>query len=79
MYLTFQFTKVIQCTTDFSNLAGYVSRLGQLVEALEEMNVEIENIAIDFPHEEIHSSDNSIRLENISFHTPTGDLVISGK
>jgi ATP-binding cassette subfamily D (ALD) protein 4 len=79
MYLTFQFSKIIDCTTDFSDLAGYASRLGQLLEALEDMNIEIENIAIDFPHEEPQSTDNSIRLENISFHTPTGDLVISGK
>ncbi|KAF9362318.1 ATP-binding cassette sub- D member 4 [Mortierella sp. NVP85] len=77
MYLTFQFSKIIDCTTDFSDLAGYASRLGQLLEALEDMNIEIENIAIDFPHEEPQSTDNSIRLENISFHTPTGDLVIS--
>ncbi|KAF9945181.1 ATP-binding cassette sub- D member 4, partial [Modicella reniformis] len=72
-----KFSKIIECTTDFSDLAGYTSRLGQLMEALEEMNIEIENIAIDFPHEEVLSTDNSIRLENISFHTPTGDLIIS--
>ncbi|KAG0009780.1 hypothetical protein BGZ80_002054, partial [Entomortierella chlamydospora] len=77
MYLTFQFTKIIQCTSDFSDLAGYTSRLGQLMEALNEINIEMENIAIDFPHEEALSRDTSIRFENVSFTTPTGDLVIT--
>ncbi|KAF9208939.1 ATP-binding cassette sub- D member 4 [Haplosporangium sp. Z 27] len=77
MYLTYQFSKIIQCATDFSDLAGYTSRMGQLMEALDEINVEIENIAIDFPHEEAFSHDSSIHFENVSITTPTGDLVIS--
>ncbi|KAF9908471.1 ATP-binding cassette sub- D member 4, partial [Lobosporangium transversale] len=77
MYLTFQFSKVIQCSTDFSDLAGYTSRLGQLMEALDGLNMELENIAIDFPHEEVMSHDTSIRFENVSFNTPSGDLIIS--
>ncbi|KAG0295628.1 ATP-binding cassette sub- D member 4 [Dissophora globulifera] len=77
MYLTYQFSKIIQCGTDFSDLAGYTSRLGQLMEALDQLNTEMENIAIDFPHEEAMSSDTSIRFENVSFNTPAGDLVLS--
>ncbi|KAF9434465.1 ATP-binding cassette sub- D member 4, partial [Entomortierella beljakovae] len=77
MYLTFQFSKVIKCTSDFSDLAGYTSRLGQFIEALDELNIELENIAIDFPHEEALSHDTSIRLENVSFNTPVGDLVVT--
>ncbi|KAF9344186.1 hypothetical protein BGX26_004674 [Mortierella sp. AD094] len=77
MYLTYLFSKVIQCSSDFSDLAGYTSRLGQLMEALNEINVEMENIAIDFPHEEALSRDTSIRFEDVSFTTPTGDLVIT--
>ncbi|KAI1318823.1 ATP-binding cassette sub- D member 4 [Mortierella claussenii] len=78
MYLTYQFSKIIQCGTDFSDLAGYTSRLGQLMEALDALNTEMENIAIDFPHEEAMSQETSIRFENVSFNTPNGDLVISG-
>lgn len=78
MYLTFQFSKVIQCTSDFSDLAGYTSRLGQLIETLDEINTEMENIAIDFPHEESFSNDTSVHLDNVSIHTPNGDLVVSG-
>ncbi|KAG0257865.1 hypothetical protein BG011_003718 [Mortierella polycephala] len=77
MYLTYQFSKIIQCGTDFSDVAGYTSRLGQLMEALDEMNAELENIAIDFPHEESMTMDASIRFENVSFDTPAGDLIIS--
>ncbi|KAI8606106.1 ATP-binding cassette sub-family D member 4 [Dissophora ornata] len=77
MYLTYQFSKIIQSGTDFSDLAGYTSRLGQLMEALDDLNTEMENIAIDFPHEETLSSDTSIRLENVTFNTPAGDLVLS--
>lgn len=79
MYLTYQFSKIIQCGTDFSDVAGYTSRLGQLMEALDEMNAELENIAIDFPHEESMATDASIRFENVSFDTPAGDLVISSE
>ncbi|KAF8936882.1 ATP-binding cassette sub- D member 4 [Dissophora ornata] len=75
MYLTYQFSKIIQSGTDFSDLAGYTSRLGQLMEALDDLNTEMENIAIDFPHEETLSSDTSIRLENVTFNTPAGDLI----
>ncbi|KAF9938801.1 ATP-binding cassette sub- D member 4 [Mortierella alpina] len=77
MYLTFQFSKVIQCGTDFSDVAGYTSRLGQLLEVLDHLNTEMENIAIDFPHEEAMSTDTSIRFENVSFDTPSGDVVIT--
>ena len=78
MYLTFQFSKVIQCGTDFSDVAGYTSRLGQLLEVLDQLNTEMENIAVDFPHEEARS-DTSIRFEKVSFETPSGDVVITGK
>ncbi|KAI7817319.1 ABC transporter transmembrane region 2-domain-containing protein [Gamsiella multidivaricata] len=77
MYLTYLFSKIIQCSTDFSDLAGYTSRLGQLMEALDELNTEIETIAIEFPHEEALSMDTSIRFRNVAFNTPTGDLVMS--
>ncbi|KAG0208103.1 hypothetical protein BGX28_000859 [Mortierella sp. GBA30] len=75
MYLTFQFSKVIQCGTDFSDVAGYTSRLGQLLEALDELDTEMENIDVDFPHEEANS-DSSIQFKNVSFDTPSGDPVI---
>ncbi|KAG0044219.1 ATP-binding cassette sub- D member 4, partial [Gryganskiella cystojenkinii] len=76
MYLTYQFSKIIQCGIDFSDVAGYTSRLGQLMEALDTLNSEMENIAIDFPHEESVSSDSAIRFEKVSFDTPSGDLIV---
>ncbi|KAF9921187.1 ATP-binding cassette sub- D member 4 [Linnemannia zychae] len=78
MYLTYQFSQIIKCGTQFSDLAGYTSRLGQLMEALDMLNTEMENIAIDFPHEESMSMDSSIRFENVTFSTPTGELIVSG-
>ncbi|KAF9105384.1 hypothetical protein BGX29_000083 [Mortierella sp. GBA35] len=78
MYLTYQFSKIIKCGTEFSDLAGYTSRLGQLMEALDALSTEMENIAIDYPHEESLSMDSSIRFENVTFETPAGDLVVSG-
>ncbi|KAF9428685.1 hypothetical protein BGZ94_001476 [Podila epigama] len=77
MYLTYQFSKIIKCGTQVSDIAGYGSRLGQLMEALSELNTEMENIAIDFPHEESVSSDSSIRFENVSLTTPTGDVIVN--
>jgi ATP-binding cassette subfamily D (ALD) protein 4 len=79
MYLTFQFSQIIKCGTGLSDLAGYTSRLGQLMEALDALNTEMENVAIDYPHEESLMSDSSIRFENVTFSTPGGDLIVSGK
>ncbi|KAF9582577.1 hypothetical protein BGW38_000043 [Lunasporangiospora selenospora] len=76
MYLTYQFSQVIKCAQDFSDLAGYTSRLGQLMEALEELNTEMENVAIDFPHETNAQSDTSIRFEKVTLSTPTGEPVV---
>ncbi|KAF9141048.1 ATP-binding cassette sub- D member 4 [Mortierella sp. GBA39] len=78
MYLTYQFSQVIKCGTEFSDLAGYTSRLGQLMEALDMLSTEMENIAIDYPHEESLSMDSSIRLENVTFSTPAGEVIVSG-
>lgn len=79
MYLTYQFSQVIKCGTGLSDLAGYTSRLGQLMEALDMLSTEMENIAIDYPHEESLSMDSSIRFENVTFSTPAGELIVSGK
>lgn len=79
MYLTYQFSQIIKCGAEFSDLAGYTSRLGQLMEALDMLSTEMENIAIDYPHEESLSMDSSIRLENVTFSTPAGELIVSGK
>ncbi|KAG0277296.1 ATP-binding cassette sub- D member 4 [Linnemannia exigua] len=78
MYLTFQFSQIIKCGAEFSDLAGYTSRLGQLMEALDMLSTEMENIAIDYPHEESLSMDSSIRFENVTFSTPGGELIVSG-
>ncbi|KAH7057468.1 ATP-binding cassette sub-family D member 4 [Linnemannia elongata] len=78
MYLTYQFSQIIKCGAEFSDLAGYTSRLGQLMEALDMLSTEMENIAIDYPHEESLSMDSSIRLENVTFSTPAGELIVSG-
>ncbi|KAF9901448.1 ATP-binding cassette sub- D member 4 [Linnemannia zychae] len=71
-------SKIIKCGTEFSDLAGYTSRLGQLMEALDTLSTEMENIAIDYPHEESLSMDSSIRFENVSFSTPAGELIVTG-
>jgi hypothetical protein len=79
MYLTYQFSQIISCGTVVSDLAGYTSRLGQLMEALDMLSTEMENIAIDYPHEEALSMDSSIQFDNVTFSTPTGELIVTGK
>ncbi|KAF9130064.1 hypothetical protein BGW39_003514 [Mortierella sp. 14UC] len=71
-------SKIIKCGTEFSDLAGYTSRLGQLMEALDTLSTEMENVAIDYPHEESLSMDSSIRFKNVTFSTPAGELIVSG-
>ncbi|KAG0373081.1 ATP-binding cassette sub- D member 4 [Mortierella sp. AD032] len=78
MYLTFLFSQIIKCGAEFSDLAGYTSRMGQLMEALDMLSTEMENIAIDYPHEESLSMDSSIRFENVTFSKPGGERILSG-
>ncbi|KAF9166275.1 hypothetical protein DFQ26_008280 [Actinomortierella ambigua] len=76
MYLIYRMTTIVKLASSFADVAGYTARLGQLMEALDELNTEMDNIAIDFPYEETLSNEGTIRFESISFDTPSGDAVV---
>jgi ATP-binding cassette subfamily D (ALD) protein 4 len=50
MYLIFLFTQIIEQSSKLSDLAGYTARVGELLEALDQVDDEIENSEIDRPH-----------------------------
>ncbi|KAF9975222.1 hypothetical protein BGZ73_001204 [Actinomortierella ambigua] len=76
MYLIYRMTTIVKLSSTFADVAGYTARLGQLMEALDELNTEMENIAIDYPYEETLSNEGTIRFESISFDTPSGDAIV---
>ncbi|CAG8565186.1 12629_t:CDS:10 [Acaulospora morrowiae] len=72
MYLINKFTNIIDQSAKISDLAGYTSRIGQLLEALDDINMELENVDIDHPFEEQQNSELSILFDHVSFTTPSG-------
>ncbi|CAG8583166.1 11700_t:CDS:2, partial [Diversispora eburnea] len=62
------------------DLAGYTSRIGQLLEALEEINMELENVDIDNPFNDPPrppSSELSIIFDQVTIMTPSGNKLLS--
>ncbi|RHZ76136.1 hypothetical protein Glove_203g47 [Diversispora epigaea] len=80
MYLINQFSKIVEQSTRISDLAGYTSRIGQLLEALEEINMELENVDIDNPFNEPPrppNSELSINFDQVTIMTPSGNRLLS--
>ncbi|KAI8367703.1 ATP-binding cassette sub-family D member 4-like protein [Radiomyces spectabilis] len=76
MYLIYLFTSIIEQSSKLSDLAGYTARIAELLEAIEDVDNEIENIEIDYPYREDDQSNNAIEFENVSIWTPQGKNVI---
>ncbi|CAG8449847.1 8679_t:CDS:10 [Ambispora leptoticha] len=71
MYLIYRFTVIVQQSSKLSDLAGYTARIGQLMEAISDINNELDNVNIDFPAEL------AIEFENVTISSPTGTVLIS--
>ena len=44
MYLVYLFTIIVQRASDVSDLAGYTARIGQLLEAIDDIENRLENV-----------------------------------
>ncbi|KAI9005801.1 ATP-binding cassette sub-family D member 4 [Phycomyces nitens] len=77
MYLIYQFTVIIEQSGKLSDLAGYTARVAELLEAMDNVDNEIENIEIDYPYREDDQSE-SIEFENVDLLSPRSKCVVLG-
>ncbi|KAL0073150.1 P-loop containing nucleoside triphosphate hydrolase protein [Phycomyces blakesleeanus] len=77
MYLIYQFTVIIEQSGKLSDLAGYTARVVELLEAMDNVDNEIENIEIDYPYREDDQSE-TIEFENVSLLSPRSKVVVLG-
>lgn len=75
MYLIYLFTTIIEESSKLSDLAGYTARIGELLEALDEVADEIENVEIDHPDRQDDQSD-IIEFENVTLYSPRSKLIV---
>lgn len=75
MYLIYLFSTIIEQSSKLSDLAGFTARVGELLEALDQVAVEIENIEIDHPHRKDEQSD-IIKFENVSLYSPRSKIIV---
>ncbi|KAK9768087.1 hypothetical protein K7432_001534 [Basidiobolus ranarum] len=79
MYLTYKFSVVVQQAKRFTDVAGYIARIGQMLEAVNDINSEIENQNIEYPYSDTSEyAADSITLKGVSCVTPTGKHLYSG-
>ncbi|KAI9248694.1 ATP-binding cassette sub-family D member 4-like protein [Helicostylum pulchrum] len=76
MYLIYLFSTIIEESSKLSNLAGYTARIGELLEALDQVDDEIENIEIDHPHNRDDNQTDMIELEDITLYSPRSKLIV---
>ncbi|KAG0174825.1 ATP-binding cassette sub- D member 4 [Apophysomyces sp. BC1015] len=76
MYLIYQFTTIIEQSTQFSDLAGYTARVAELLEAMDEVDNEIENIEIDYPCHREDDQSETIEFETVSLISPRGKPIV---
>ena len=74
MYLIFIFSTIIEESSKLSDLAGYTARIGELLEALDQVDDEIENVEIDHPDRQNESD--IIEFENVTLFTPQSKLIV---
>ncbi|CAG8454639.1 2783_t:CDS:2, partial [Scutellospora calospora] len=77
MYLIYRCTKIVDQAVEISDLAGYTARIGQLLEAVQEVDNELENINIDSPFGGQLSGEIIITFDQISISTPSGQQLLS--
>jgi ATP-binding cassette subfamily D (ALD) protein 4 len=75
MYLIYLFSTIIEESSKLSDLAGYTARIGELLEALDQVSDEIENIEIDHPHRQDDQSE-TIEFENVTLFSPRSKLIV---
>ncbi|KAF0443363.1 ABC transporter transmembrane region 2-domain-containing protein [Gigaspora margarita] len=77
MYLIYKFTEIVDQSVQISDLAGYTARIGQLLEAIEDVDNELENVDIDSPFSGQLSGELIITFDQISITTPSGHQLLS--
>ncbi|CAG8698099.1 18031_t:CDS:2, partial [Gigaspora rosea] len=77
MYLIYKFTEIVDQSVQVSDLAGYTARIGQLLEAIEDVDNELENVEIDSPFSGQLSGELIITFDQISITTPSGHQLLS--
>lgn len=75
MYLIYLFSTIIEESSKLSELAGYTARIGELLEALDQVADEIENIEIDHPDRQDEQSD-IIEFDNVTLFSPRSKLIV---
>ncbi|OZJ03282.1 hypothetical protein BZG36_03745 [Bifiguratus adelaidae] len=75
MYLSYKFNVVIDQATKLSEMSGYVSRIGQMLDSLEQVNIALDNIDIDEAMNVIGSRD-SVTFDNATIETPEGKTIV---
>ncbi|KAL7319957.1 hypothetical protein PS15m_003032 [Mucor circinelloides] len=75
MYLIYLFSTIIEQSTKLSDLAGFTARVGELLEALDQVALEIEKMETEHPVRKEEQSD-VIEFENVSLFSPRSKLIV---
>ncbi|RCI00985.1 ATP-binding cassette sub- D member 4 [Rhizopus azygosporus] len=75
MYLIFLFSTILQQSTKLSDLAGYTARIGELLEALDQVVENLENVEIDHPHHFDNGCDH-IEFDHVTLYSPSRKLIV---
>lgn len=77
MYLIYLFSTIIEESSKLSDLAGYTARIGELLEALDQVADEIENIEIDHPHSrQVDDQSDTIEFKDVTLFSPRQKLIV---
>ncbi|CAI2169389.1 2837_t:CDS:2 [Funneliformis geosporum] len=77
LYLIYRFTEIVKQSTNISDLAGYTARIGQLLEAIEDISNNTDDVDPDYPFEYRPGAELSIEFSQVSFASPTGTPLLS--
>ncbi|CEG76689.1 hypothetical protein RMATCC62417_11549 [Rhizopus microsporus] len=75
MYLIFLFSTILQQSTKLSDLAGYTARIGELLEAMDQVVENLENVEIDHPHHFDNGCDH-IEFDHVTLYSPSRKLIV---
>ncbi|KAI8646414.1 ATP-binding cassette sub-family D member 4-like protein [Parasitella parasitica] len=76
MYLIYLFSTMIEQSSKVSDLAGFTARIGELLEALDRVAVEVESIGTDHSRRKEEQSDDVIEFESVSLFSPRCKLIV---
>uniref|UniRef100_A0A1D1Y5J1 ATP-binding cassette sub-family D member 4 n=1 Tax=Anthurium amnicola TaxID=1678845 RepID=A0A1D1Y5J1_9ARAE len=77
LYLIYRFTKIVEQSTNISDLAGNTARIGQLLEVIEDINDNIDDNDVNYTFKEHHGAELSIEFDHVSFTSPLGTPLLS--